>query len=88
MGSYWGAGDTIGSIMFSESSPTNLRSSITVINTLLNGIIGGVASIISMIVVPLIPESAFGYFYLCLTLLTIVSPSFAISFNLNRLDIS
>ena len=68
MGSYWGAGDTIGSIMFSESSPTNLRSSITVINTLLNGIIGGVASIISMIVVPLIPESAFGYFYLCLTL--------------------
>ena len=29
MGSYWGAGDTIGGIMFSESSPTNLRSSVT-----------------------------------------------------------
>lgn len=37
MGSYWGAGDTIGGIMFSESSPTNLRSSVTVINTLING---------------------------------------------------
>ena len=68
MGCYWGAGDTLGSIMFSESSPTNLRSSITVINTLLNGVIGGLASIISMIVVPLIPSSAFGYFYLCLTI--------------------
>ncbi len=68
MGCYWGAGDTIGSIMFSESSPTNLRSSITVINTLLNGIVGGVASIISMIVVPLIPPEGFGYFYLCLTI--------------------
>ena len=68
MGSYWGAGDTVGSIMFSESSPTNLRSSVTVINTLLNGIVGGLALIISMIVVPLIPSSMFGYFYLCLTL--------------------
>lgn len=68
MGCYWGAGDTIGSIMFSESSPTNLRSSITVINTLLNGVVGGVASIISMIVVPLIPPVGFGYFYLCLTI--------------------
>lgn len=68
MGCYWGAGDTIGSIMFSESSPTNLRSSVTVINTLLNGIIGGVASIISMVVVPFIPSSSFGYFYLCLTI--------------------
>ena len=67
MGCYWGAGDTIGSIMFSESTPTNLRSSVTVINTLLNGIIGGVASIIMMVVVPLIPVETFGYFYLCLT---------------------
>ena len=40
MGSYWGAGDTIGGIMFSESSPTNLRSSVTVINTLINGVMG------------------------------------------------
>lgn len=68
MGYYWGAGDTIGSIMFSESSPTNLRSSITVINTLLNGVIGGVAGLIMMVVVPYIPTSSFGYFYLCLTL--------------------
>ena len=68
MGCYWGAGDTIGSIMFSESSPTNLRSSITVINTLLNGVIGGVAGLIMMAVVPYIPTSSFGYFYLCLTL--------------------
>ena len=68
MGSYWGAGDTIGSIMFSESAPTNLRSSVTVINTLLNGIVGGVASIIMMIVVPLIPVEYFGYFYLSLTI--------------------
>ncbi len=68
MGCYWSAGDTIGSIMFSESSPTNLRSSITVINTLLNGVIGGVAGLIMMVVVPYIPTSSFGYFYLCLTL--------------------
>ena len=68
MGSYWKAGDTVGSITFSHSSPTNLRSSVTVINTLLNGIVGGLALIISMIVVPLIPSSMFGYFYLCLTL--------------------
>ena len=68
MGCYWAAGDTIGSIMFSESSPTNLRSSVTVINTLLNGIIGGIAMLISMIVIPNIPSSMFGYFYLCLTI--------------------
>ena len=68
MGCYWGAGDTIGSIMFSESAPTNLRSSVTVINTLLNGVIGGVALLISMIIVPHIPSSMFGYFYLCLTI--------------------
>ena len=68
MGCYWGAGDTIGSIMFSESAPTNLRSSVTVINTLLNGVVGGLALIISMIVVPFIPSSMFGYFYLCLTI--------------------
>ena len=68
MGCYWGAGDTIGSIMFSESAPTNLRSSVTVINTLLNGVVVGLALIISMIVVPFIPSSIFGYFYLCLTI--------------------
>ena len=68
MGCYWGAGDTIGSIMFSESAPTNLRSSVTVINTLLNGVVGGLASIISMVILPFIPSSMFGYLYLCLTL--------------------
>ena len=64
MGSYWGAGDTIGGIMFSESSPTNLRSSVTVINTLLNGVMGGLATVITMILLPIIPESMFGYMYL------------------------
>lgn len=68
MGSYWGAGDTIGGIMFSESSPTNLRSSVTVINTLLNGIMGGLATIVTMILLPVIPESMFGYMYLGLTI--------------------
>ena len=68
MGSCWGAGDTIGSIIFSESAPTNLRSSVAVINTLLNGIIGGVASIIMMIIVHLIPVEYFGYFYLSLNI--------------------
>lgn len=56
MGSYWGAGDTIGGIMFSESSPTNLRSSVTVINTLLNGIMGGLATIVTMILLPSSPN--------------------------------
>lgn len=68
MGSYWGAGDTIGGIMFSESAPTNLRSSVTVINTLLNGIIGGLATIITMIFLPIIPKADFGYMYLILTI--------------------
>ncbi len=68
MGSYWGAGDTIGGIMFSESAPTNLRSSVTVINTLLNGIIGGLATIVTIILLPLIPSSTFGYMYLGLTI--------------------
>lgn len=68
MGSYWGAGDTIGGIMFSESAPTNLRSSVTVINTLLNGIIGGLATIVTIILLPLIPKEAFGYMYLALTI--------------------
>ena len=68
MGSYWGAGDTIGGIMFSESSPTNLRSSVTVINTLLNGIIGGLATIVTVVLLPLIPQEAFGYMYLVLTI--------------------
>ena len=67
MGSYWGAGDTIGGIMFSESTPTNLRSSVTVINTLLNGVMGGLATVITMILLPIIPESMFGYMYLGLT---------------------
>ena len=62
-----GAGDTIGGIMFSESSPTNLRSSVTVINTLLNGVMGGLATVISMILLPVIPEKMFGYMYLGLT---------------------
>ncbi len=68
MGSYWGAGDTIGGIMFSESAPTNLRSSVTVINTLLNGIIGGLATIVTIILLPLIPKETFGYMYLALTI--------------------
>ena len=68
MGSYWGAGDTIGGIMFSESSPTNLRSSVTVINTLLNGIMGGLATIVTIVLLPLIPKEAFGYMYLVLTI--------------------
>ena len=68
MGSYWGAGDTIGGIMFSESSPTNLRSSVTVINTLLNGIIGGLATIVTIVLLPLIPKEAFGYMYLVFTI--------------------
>lgn len=68
MGSYWGAGDTIGGIMFSESSPTNLRSSVTVINTLLNGIIGGLATIVTIMLLPLIPKETFGYMYLGLTI--------------------
>lgn len=67
MGSYWGAGDTIGSIMFSESSPTNLRSSITVINTLINGVMGGLIGIVAMVLVPIIPESYYGYMYLAMT---------------------
>ena len=67
MGSYWGAGDTIGGIMFSESTPTNLRSSVTVINTLLNGVMGGLATVITMILLPIIPEHMFGYMYLGLT---------------------
>ena len=67
MGSYWGAGDTIGGIMFSESSPTNLRSSVTVINTLINGVMGALATVISMILLPVIPEKMFGYMYLGLT---------------------
>ena len=66
MGSYWGVGDTIGGIMFSESSPTNLRSSVTVINTLLNGIIGGLATVFTMILLPIIPKEMFGYMYLSL----------------------
>ena len=66
-GSYWGAGDTIGGIMFSESSPTNLRSSVTVINTLINGVMGALATVISMILLPVIPEKMFGYMYLGLT---------------------
>ena len=35
---------------------------------MLNGVIGGVAGLIMMVVVPYIPTSSFGYFYLCLTL--------------------
>ena len=54
--------------MFSESSPTNLRSSVTVINTLLNGIMGGLATVVTMVLLPVIPESMFGYMYLGLTI--------------------
>lgn len=78
MGSYWGAGDTIGGIMFSESSPTNLRSSVTVINTLLNGIIGGLATIVTIILLPLIPKAAFGYMYLGLTVPGLIGAIFII----------
>ena len=78
MGSYWGAGDTIGGIMFSESAPTNLRSSVTVINTLLNGIIGGLATIVTIILLPLIPKETFGYMYLALTIPGLIGAIFII----------
>lgn len=78
MGSYWGAGDTIGGIMFSESAPTNLRSSVTVINTLLNGIIGGLATIVTIVLLPVIPKSAFGYMYLGLTVPGLIGAIFII----------
>ncbi len=78
MGSYWGAGDTIGGIMFSESSPTNLRSSVTVINTLLNGIIGGLATIVTIVLLPLLPKETFGYMYLGLTIPGLVGAIFII----------
>ncbi len=78
MGSYWGAGDTIGGIMFSESAPTNLRSSVTVINTLLNGIIGGLATIVTIILLPLIPKETFGYMYLGLTIPGLIGAAFVI----------
>ena len=48
------------------------------INTLLNGVVGGLALIISMVVVPLIPSSMFGYFYLCLTLPGLIGSTFVI----------
>lgn len=44
-----------------------MRSSVTVINTLLNGVMGGLATVISMILLPVIPEKMFGYMYLGLT---------------------
>ncbi len=66
-GSYWGAGDTIGGIMFSESAPTNLRSSVTTINTLLNGIVGGLLSIVGMFVFPVIPVEVQGWYNLAIT---------------------
>lgn len=78
MGSYWGAGDTIGGIMFSESSPTNLRSSVTVINTLLNGIIGGLATIVTIVLLPLLPKETFGYMYLGLTIPGLIGAIFII----------
>ena len=74
-GQLLGAGDTIGGIMFSESSPTNLRSSVTVINTLLNGVMGGLATVITMILLPIIPEKMFGYMYLGLTVPGLVAQS-------------
>ncbi len=78
MGSYWGAGDTIGGIMFSESAPTNLRSSVTVINTLLNGIIGGLATVVTIVLLPLIPKETFGYMYLGLTIPGLIGAIFII----------
>lgn len=78
MGSYWGAGDTIGGIMFLESSPTNLRSSVTVINTLLNGIIGGLATIVTIVLLPLLPKETFGYMYLGLTIPGLIGAIFII----------
>ena len=66
-GCYWGAGDTIGGIMFSESAPTNLRSSVTTINTLLNGVVGGILSIVGMFVFPVIPVEVQGWYNLAIT---------------------
>ena len=64
--------------MFSESAPTNLRSSVTVINTLLNGIIGGLATIVTIILLPLIPKETFGYMYLGLTIPGLIGAIFII----------
>ena len=64
--------------MFSESAPTNLRSSVTVINTLLNGIIGGLATIVTIILLPLIPKETFGYMYLGLTIPGLIGAAFVI----------
>jgi len=74
MGSYWSAGDTVGGIMFGESAPTNLRSSVVTVQTLVFGIGGLVGQGIAMVCQVFIPVSSFGIMY---TLIAI--PSMVVS---------
>jgi len=63
-GSYWATGDTMGAIMWSESSPTNLRSSVVTVQTINFGLSGIISIVITMICQSLIPVQNWSIPYL------------------------
>lgn len=68
VGSYWAAGDIIGAIMVSESTPTNLRSSVLTAFAICSVIFAGIGVIAGLVLLNIFGDSMVGYITLGIAL--------------------
>ncbi|MFR8010466.1 MAG: MFS transporter [Clostridia bacterium] len=68
VGSYWAAGDIIGAIMVSESTPTNLRSSVLTAFAICSTVFAGIGVIAGLVLLNLLGDSMVGYITLGIAL--------------------
>jgi len=68
VGSYWSAGDTIGSIMVGESAPTNLRSSCSTVEAVMFSVGGMIGQGLAMLFQLFTPERYLGLLYFLLAI--------------------
>lgn len=66
--SYWAAGDIIGAIMVSESSPTNLRSSVLTAFMICSSIFAGIGVIAGLVLLNILGDSMVGFITLGIAL--------------------
>jgi len=68
IGSYWASGDVAGGIMCSESTPTNLRTSVLSVQPILNTLFGGIAIITGLVLINLFGDAYTGLISLCIAM--------------------
>lgn len=64
VGCYWSAGDTVGGVMLGESAPTNLRSSVFTVQTLIYALFSNLGMLFFIIVQPFVSLNALPWMYL------------------------